>query len=319
MSTYTDQCNTADERETRPSSAVVPSLVHPSDCGCGCGGSKDTSAKNTSAPASPAPLQLVYALGTLGFDFGSEARRDSILQHVSAGSDSGSPAFDLNALLKYLDKNPWDAQSLLWTLNLDSTPMHVIQPAGAFAAAGYARLCQFLSEQVADGIERVSVPGILVGRARLMNGQVVPGLVPDLRGMNNWNASALVGALSPTKGSGKKSDRDDAVTQFLDRVYYGFRNLGLTPQDRALNFAATNAFNAAKVFESAVKDGMQLDAVETERSPVCRPESDCWDVKLVFFDPENQTQRARMVYRFTVDVSDINPVMVGPVRSWPVR
>jgi subtilisin family serine protease len=313
-----DQNKIEVERETEPPSTVVPSQVHPSDCGCGCGGSKDTSTRNISSSTSPAPLQLVYAIGTLGFDFGSEARRDSILQHVTTGSETGNPTFDLNALLKYLDKNPWDAQSLLWTLNLDSTPIYAIQPAGAFAAAGYDRLRQFLREQVADDVERVSVPGILVGRARLMNGQVVPGLVPDLRGMNNWNTSALVDAVSSTKGSGKTSHRTEGITSFLDRIYYGFRNLGLTSQDRALNFAATNALNVAKVFESAVKDGMQLDTVETERSPVCRPESDCWDVKLVFFDPENQMQRARIVYRFTVDVSDINPVMVGPVRSWPV-
>jgi cyanobactin maturation PatA/PatG family protease len=261
----------------------------------------------------------VYALGTLGFDFGSEARRDSILQHVTAGSDTANPTFDLNALLKYLDKNPWDTQSLLWTLNLDATPIYAIQPAGAFAAGAYDRMRQFLREQAADGVERVSVPGILVGRARLMNGQVVPGLVPDLRGMNNWNTSALVDAVSPTKGAAKTGHRTDGITSFLNRIYYGFRNLGLTPQDRALNFAATNALNAARVFESALKDGMQLDTVEVERSPVCRPESDCWDVKLVFFDPEHQTQRARIVHRFTVDVSDVNPVMVGPARSWPVR
>jgi cyanobactin maturation PatA/PatG family protease len=260
----------------------------------------------------------VYALGTLGFDFGSEARRDSILQHVAAGSHTANPTFDLNALLKYLEKNPWDAPSLRWTLNLDGTPIYVIQPAGAFASIGYSRLHQFLSEQVANAVEHVSVPGILMGRARLMSGQVVPGLVPDLRGMNNWNTSALVDAVSPVEGT-ERTGHADGIASFLNRIYYGFRNLGVTPQDRALNFAATNAMNAARVFESALKEGRHLDTVEVERSPICRPESDCWDVKLVFFDPEHQTQRARMVYRFTVDVSDVNPVMVGPVRSWPVR
>jgi hypothetical protein len=318
MPTESDQNSAQVEPEIEVPLAVGRSQVHPSDCGCGCGGSKDSCATNPTSSASSAPLQLVYAVGTLGFDFGSEARRDSILQHATAGSDSANLTFDLNALLKYLDKNPWDAQSLRWTLNLDGTPIYVIQPAGAFAAAGYDRLRQFLREQVTNAVERVSVPGIVVGRARLMNGQFVTGLVPDLRGMNNWNTSALVDAVSPAKGAGKASHLD-GITSFLNRIYYGFRNLGLTPQDRALNFAATNALNAARVFESALKDGRHLDTVEVERSPICRPESDCWDVKLVFFDPEHQTQRARMVYRFTVDVSDINPVMVGPVRSWQVR
>jgi hypothetical protein len=321
MSTADDQAITESQQPDADQASVTPpSQVHPSDCGCGCRGSTDSCRKNATPPAT---VQLVYALGTLGFDFGSEARRDSILQHISSGSESGSPTFDLNALFKYLDKNPWDAQSLLWTLNLDATPIYVIQPVGAFASAAYDRLRQFFREQIAEGVERISVPGLLAGRARLMNGQVVPSLLPDLRGLNNWNTSALVDAVSPAKGAGKGAGKTtqptDAITPFLSRIYYGFRNLGLTPQDRALNFAATNALNFAKVFELALKDGMSLDTVEVERSPVCRPESDCWDVKLVFFDPEHQIQRARMVYRFTVDVSEINPVMVGPVRSWPIR
>lgn len=302
--------------EVEPPVVTPHQQVHPSDCGCGCGGPKGSSTETVAPPAAP---QLVYALGTLGFDFGSDARRDSILQHVSSDSSGATPNFDINSLLKYLDKNPWDAQSLLWTLNLDDTPIYVIQPAGAFAASAYERLRQFLREQFSEGAERISVPGFLVGRARLMNGQVVPNLVPDLRGMSNWNTSSLVNALSTSKGGAAKTgQRTEGIASFLNRVYYGFRNLGLTPQDRALNYAATNALNVAKVFERALKEGMYLDTIEVERSPICRPESDCWDVKLVFFDPEHQAQRSRMVYRITVEVGDINPVMRG-VHSWPVR
>jgi hypothetical protein len=60
---------------------------------------------------------------------------------------------------------------------------------------------------------------------------------------------------------------------------------------------------------------MQLDCITTERSPFCRKDSDCWDVKFKFFDPEND-RRARLVSRFTVDVSDVYPVLVGPFRTW---
>jgi hypothetical protein len=67
------------------------------------------------------------------------------------------------------------------------------------------------------------------------------------------------------------------------------------------------------------RDGMELDAIDVVRSPICRPESDCWDVKLTFFDPAKLLERARKVYRFTVDVSDVTPVTAGPVRSWSVR
>ena len=58
-----------------------------------------------------------------------------------------------------------------------------------------------------------------------------------------------------------------------------------------------------------------LDGISVSKSPFCRMDSDCWDVKLTFFDPEND-RRARMVMRFTVDVSDELPVTLGPVRHW---
>jgi hypothetical protein len=58
-----------------------------------------------------------------------------------------------------------------------------------------------------------------------------------------------------------------------------------------------------------------LDRISVSKSPFCRMDSDCWDVKLTFFDPENE-RRARMVMRLTVDVSDELPVTLGPVRQW---
>jgi cyanobactin maturation PatA/PatG family protease len=102
---------------------------------------------------------------------------------------------------------------------------------------------------------------------------------------------------------------------FLNRVYYDLRNLGTTSQDRALNFSVTNAFQAASTFGQAVAEGMELDSVTVEKSPFCRMDSDCWDVKLKFFDPENN-RRAKKIYRFTIDVSDLIPVTLGEVRSW---
>ena len=36
---------------------------------------------------------------------------------------------------------------------------------------------------------------------------------------------------------------------------------------------------------------------------------------LKFFDPEN-SRRAKKLFRFTIDVSDIIPVTLGEVRSW---
>jgi len=59
----------------------------------------------------------------------------------------------------------------------------------------------------------------------------------------------------------------------------------------------------------------QLAKIAVEKSPFCRLDSDCWDVKLAFFDPEND-QRAWRVVRYTIDVSDVMPVTIGDPKAW---
>lgn len=287
--------------------SVATSSIKASGCGCGCGGGE--------------PAQLVYALGLLGYDLGTEARRDSIMQQMGEGSNPNDPS----QLLAYLEDNPWDAASINWTLNLDATPIYAIQSQGAFASDVYQRLRQFLREQLEEGVERVSIPGTIMGQVMLMSGQVVPVIYPTLRCMYSWNISALLDAVCGEPPSESDREREDydrrcqAVSNFLERVYYELRNLGIMPQERAINYAATNAFNVEKIFEDAIRQEMELDTIEVERSPLCRPDSDCWDVKLTFFNPSRVFEQARKIYRFTIDVSDVCPVTVGRVRSWFVR
>ena len=260
---------------------------------------------------------LVFALGTLGYDFGSEARRDSIAQHME-----GNPN-DPNQLLAYLDDNPSDAAAIIWTLNLDAIPIYAIQPQGPFANEVYQRLRQFLREQATEGVERISIAGVLIGKAQLMSSQTVPVIWPELRCMYSWTTAALVEAVCgkpPSKSADAQereaySQKAEAVVNFLQRVYDELRNLGVTSQERAMNYAASNIANAKNIFESALKMKLELHSIEVVPSPICRPGSDCWDVKLIFFDPEN-VLRAKRVYSFTVDVSDVCPVMVGQIRSW---
>ena len=291
-------------------------------CGCGNGG-------NGGARQVP---QLVYALGQLGIDFGTEARRDGFVQAMDPPADNATPnPHDTRQLLAHLEKNPWDAASLIWTLSIDSTPVYAILPAGPYASAAHEQLRKFLRDQTFEHVERISVPGIVAGSVRLSNGQVVPAIIPELRGMFSWSTKALVESLAPAKPEAAASSEESAsfaarieiiqagVNSFLERVYFELRNLGQTPQERAINFAATNAFNIEAVVEKAVNEKLELDTIDVERSPVCRPESDCWDVKLMFFNPERQVQSARRAYRFTVDVSDVVPVTVGGIRSWSVR
>ena len=70
-----------------------------------------------------------------------------------------------------------------------------------------------------------------------------------------------------------------SLSSFLNRIYYDLRNLGQLACDRAVNFAATNAFQAVQTFSEAVAIGMELDSMEVEKSSFCRYGSECWDVK----------------------------------------
>ncbi|HXU36071.1 MAG TPA: PatA/PatG family cyanobactin maturation protease [Blastocatellia bacterium] len=296
-------------------SSVASGQITPSgaDGGCGCGGGKG----NCSCNGGSKTPQLVYALGEIGFDFVSQARHDSLLQHSGVNVD------DPAALLAHLKKVPSSASAVIWTLNIDSTPVYAIQPAGAFAATGYDVLREFLDAQLNEGAERVSVPGYIWGKIPLTCSVTVPIIVPEIRGMYSWTTGALVAALAG-KVTAKKEEsvafqkKVAGIQNFLDRVYYEIRNLGVAPQERALNYAATNAFQLEHIYRNAIERGLELDSIEVEKSPICRPESDCWDVKLVFFNPTDRLGQARRVHRFTVDVSDVVPVTVGSVREWAI-
>jgi cyanobactin maturation PatA/PatG family protease len=265
---------------------------------------------------------LVYALGTLNFDFGTEARRDAFVQSMEGDQPNPNDPFQL---LDHLKKNPEYSASLIWTLDIEATPVYAIRPAGPYSPRAYDKLREFLKAQQTEGVERVSIPGYLVGQTKLLSGQMVPVIIPEVRGMFSWSTDALVRAVigQVPEGADNKalkifSVKESGIRNFSERVYYELMNLGRASQERAMNFAGTNAFQVAAVFEQAARENLVLDSIDTERSPICRPDSDCWDVKLTFFDPANRLTVARKVYRFTVDVSDVVPVTIGKVRSWSV-
>src|SRR5262249_16995398 len=135
-----------------PVHSVVPSE------GCGCPACR--------AKAGTESGGLVFALGQLGFDLISEARRDSIQHHIER--DKSNP-LDPTQMLAYLKTHNWEAASILWTLNADQVPLYAIVPAGPFAARGYELLCEFLDDQQNGQVELVSIPGRLAGQARLFN------------------------------------------------------------------------------------------------------------------------------------------------------
>ena len=283
--------------------------------------------------AVPGGSGLVYAFGTLGFDFASEARRDTFKQLMPAVSIGGValPAnpHDARQMVDYLGQHLAEARELVWTLNLELTPIYAFRAAGPFAREVYEAFVQLLDGQVLaededDFIERVSIPGRLTGQTvQLFSGQRVPLVaVENTRGIYGWKVNSLVdAAIEAVRTEAGDVDEEAArksLTSFLNRVYYDLRNLGQTAQERAINFAATNAFQVAATFSEAVGAGMELDDIQVVKSPFCRMDSECWDVVLSFFDAEN-LMRARKLFRFTIDVSDTIPVTLGKVRSWSRR
>jgi hypothetical protein len=423
-----------------------------------------------SAEPGAAPFQqLVYAIGSLGYDFGSEARRDSFKQQmlpqilpsvvprieeaslsdgiikgavldgdairsgaiaggvvvvavnpggeivtapINAGAIidgtlisgdvdgdtitnavveggiivgavvGGGPTsikvaanpYDARQMLEHLVRRPAEASSLIWTLNLELTPIYALDPLGAYGSEVYDEFIWVLAGQLAaEGdseaigkilkgnprfaerikkfggrlprFERFALPGRLGGRtSRLFSGQVVPAVdVEQPRGVLGWNVADLleharkaayeaeVNRIRQRNENRKKGEpeeeipprltpelrekADGAVRDFLDRIYYDLRNLGATSSDRALNYSATNVFAVETIMNGSVKERLFLDTIGTEKSPYCRMDSDCWDVKLRFFDPDNN-KRAKQVWRFSVDVSDVLPVLVGELRRW---
>ncbi|MEQ8957561.1 MAG: PatA/PatG family cyanobactin maturation protease, partial [Coleofasciculus sp. C2-GNP5-27] len=223
------------------------------------------------APSELADETLAYALGTLGYDFGTEARRDSFKQLMPGididGTSVPANPYDARQMVDYLADNLPEAKSLIWTLNLELTPVYAIEPVGGFSRDTYAILQELLSGQIQaedseDYVERVSIPGVVTGRSvKLFSGQVVPVIeVYNTRGLYGWKVNTLVSAAIQTVQAQAEEAEEGAIRRtlgsFLNRIYYDLRNLGTTSQDRALNFAATNAFQAATTFAEAVATGM---------------------------------------------------------------
>jgi cyanobactin maturation PatA/PatG family protease len=296
----------------------------------------------------------IFAIGLIGFDFGTEARRDSFTQLMrgAVGADGrplfvddtgGNPAanpYNPLQLSKYMDRYPSESTKVIWTLNLDLSPIYAIEAELGYADEIYGELREALRGESLDPnddnyVSRVSVPGYLTSRTvRLFSGQVVPVLIAQHRGMYRWNTAAVSKvAITAIKGTDLGKDltsADEATLQkfihnFLDKLYYQLRNLGQSSPDRALNYSATNVFQAADVFTQALYPKAAglvpaggfyaFNNVTVSKSPFCRFDSDCWDVQLSFFDPVNVLQ-ANLIFQYTVDVSDEMPVTLGTIHSW---
>jgi hypothetical protein len=257
------------------------------------------------------PPRPVYPLGRLSIEPDPGDRGGSVNGRFPA------TAADRIRLLDDLDQNPSGTSAFQWILQIDSAPVYVLRPDGPFAAETHQRLRRFLREQAAGRVERIAVPGGLGGEQALSSGLLIPVIRPAGRGLTGWARTAVREAIV---GDAARFDRgSDAVSRFLDRVSEHVRNPGLTPRERALNFGLTHATVVERAFATPLRDGMGLDLIRVERSPFCRPGSECWDVALIFFDPKADRHATRRVFRVTIDVSDLVPVLIDGPRAWSIR
>lgn len=303
-----------------PSSTAAPTSVRAAGSG--------------SVEQSTAHSGLVYALGSLSYDFGSEIGQQEFEQYMAREARHGDldrpTPHEVRHLIEYLDRNRTERDCLIWILAIDGAPVYGLVPDGPFDDAIYDTFLQLLADQSlardqSDFIERISIPGRRTGEMiRLHSKAELPILaVTDLRGIYGWKINALVRdavvSAGLQSGSGQ-ADQSlyDAIVNFLNRVYFELRNYGSTSRDRAMNFAATNCVQAASAFARALAEGRALETVAVKKSPICRMHSDCWDLYLTFNDPDDD-RRATRVFQFTVDVSDMMPVTVGTVKSWTKR
>ena len=323
--------------------------------------------------------QLVYAIGGLSVDFGTQARMDSFKQNVERFDFSRRELniHDNGDLLRHLvgwrewkdDKGKkdhkqhpahlYDTKDLIWVLTQDESPLYAVQPTGSFSEQGYMELAHFLMElsgyddkheplapkddvepfnefnhqsldtddSLNEGlnpkkgpplIQRVAIPGTIGGMVRLLNGMEIPVIYPNQRGTCSWSVKAFIKRLTEGK------DTAGRLAQWSERILLRFmeeaRNPGLTGEHRALNFAATQAvqfaFQLHKIHN--LDFDPEVDSISVQPSPTCRKDSECYDVLVPYYDPNN-LMRSRIVYRFTVDVSDQVPVLLGNIQHFRAK
>lgn len=283
----------------------------------------------------PNHKRMVFALGELAYDLGTETRRDALARRMVSEGPAGEPdrggPEEPGALLEHLERAPADAGGLVWLLVYEGVPVYAVEPVAEFAPAVYDTFRELLADSppvrgTEAQVRRVSVAGWLPGRTVVLrSGKEIPVVVDTLRGLFGWNAetvarSALggLGHDAEETAEGKDPSADPVVRALVDalnRIYHDLTGLGDTSRSRALNFAATNTLQISAAVRAAVSEGLELDDLQAGRSAFCRPRSNCWDLRLRFHDPD-RPERGRRVVVFTIDVGDLFPVTLGSGSTW---
>jgi hypothetical protein len=223
-------------------------------------------------------------------------------------------------LLHFLNREPGGLEAIIWTLNQNSLPVYILTPAPAFARDAYQKFLGLFLAQLDEGVELVAVPGIMAGKGRLLSGASIPVVTADLAGIETFSTDEMalkVLGPQPREPGLEQTVYDQKmamINHFLDMAFYNLQNPGTTPQDRALNFAATNAFRLKEAFETAHGQRLVLQDIET-RQRQSPPDRDWWEVRLTYCKGESaaRSEEAARVFIFTVDVATERPVVVGKI------
>lgn len=122
----------------------------------------------------------VCAFGSISYDFETEEHREAFVNLMKTTNNHTPNPYNPQELLDYLAINPSHASSLIWTLNLNNTPICALMPMGIFTWNCYVIFKNFLYDKLNNINNTVSISGILSGNVSLLDGTKIPVIIPDL-------------------------------------------------------------------------------------------------------------------------------------------
>lgn len=275
-------------------------------------GADQSSSDLSAASLLPRTPKMAFALGQLGFDIPSDVRRDQLVGEISRVGLSGAPE-DPVVLAALLDRAPYLASEVTWLVMREGSPLYAISIMGSMQAEVLRAFSSGVGEQVSGAIEEMSFPGVVTGAlVPLSTGESVPVLlINGPRGLYGWRRIDQLMRL-PLHDAGRVQ-----LNAILSAIDDHEPNDGTHSHVRALNYLVTNPAQLAWSAGVTSSDGFIFDSLTVQRSTLNRPFSDCWDIDLLFRDPE-RPGRAKLCHRHSVDVGDALPVSIGQPRTWRV-
>ena len=273
--------------------------------------------------------RFVYALGTLGIDYDTQATFESFRREMKGIEDDNCRPIqkpnpqDPRHIRSYLKKHPTEASRLTWVIKQHGSPSYAIKPSGDFNAQGYQKLAEYLKPLTAEERVRMnfcSIPGEIIGETKLRTGQRLPLIHPFLQEMQNWKTRDLCAKVVQINSNRQEPPNialiEEKVQRFIHRLSFQLTNKGAEKTDRALNYVTSRFYTMGSPLAMKLLKGYELEYIRVEKSSFCRPDSDCQDVTICFFQPKARQKMAKHLFRFTVDVSQPIPILMGTQKDW---